>query len=34
MEQVMGKGGRTEGRSKMFKEFVIIIVIKKRINDS
>ena len=31
----MGKGGGAEGRSKIFKEFVIITVQKKkRINDS
>ena len=30
MEQVMGKGGRAEGRSKIFKEFVIITVQKKK----
>ena len=32
MEQVMGKGGRAEGRSKIFKEFVIITVQKKKTN--
>ena len=36
MEQVMKRGEKAEGRSKIFKEFVIITVQKKKkgINDS